>query len=237
MRIFGLLGLMAVLALQGCSSKPVNPTSEAIHYALQAETTLRYWVTQCADVSPNAKQSAYVTQQNWWQRNGAFVEGADFGLAYSLVNVTDTRAETGSRVAMALTWQVMETAEQTVNTTFEKENDKEALCSRVMSQYSRGEHDLRANSELYNTLVELQRRQQRDGVDLSLKRAAVEQRIGKVYGRSFYVVEKLAQRQGCFGAQVNLLKNAWPYEVYDARCPDGSFVLVRCEWGNCGVLQ
>ncbi len=237
MRILSGLILASLALLQGCSSTQLSPTGEAVYYALQTDTTLRTWVDACDDVSAKAKQAAYTAKQNWWQRNGAFVESADFGLVYDIIHVTDDRTETGARMAMALTWQVVETAEAEVQELLSASGDKEDLCLRVLSQYNQGERDLRSQDKVYESLVNLQRRSQRDGTDLNLKRAAVEQKAGKVYGRSFYVVEKMAKRNGCSGAEVHLLKNAWPHEVYDARCPDNSYLLVRCEWGNCLVTD
>ncbi|MFC3679648.1 hypothetical protein [Bacterioplanoides pacificum] len=229
--------LLTCIGLAGCSSNPLSPTGEAIYYALQTDTSLRSWVDACTGVSSEAKQQALMTQKNWWKRNGAFVESADFGLAYDLVTVTDERAETGARLAMALTWQVVETAEQEVQELMQNTSDREQLCRGIMTQYSEGERDLRGNESLYNNLVALQRRSQSQGKELALKKASVEQRTGRVYGRSFYVVEKMARRQGCPGAEVQLLKNAWPHEVYDARCPDGSYLIARCEWGNCLIAE
>ncbi|MCH2039273.1 MAG: hypothetical protein MK185_01385 [Saccharospirillaceae bacterium] len=225
------------LGLVGCSSNPLSPTGEAVYYALQTDTSLRSWVDACYDVSSETKQEALRTQRNWWKRNGAFVEGADFGLAYDIIKVTDDRAETGARMAMALTWQVVETAEQEVNELMTGASDKEDLCLRVLERYNEGEMDLRGNEELYQGLVKLQRRAQSQGKDLAMKRASIEKRTKKVYGRSFYVVEKLAKRHGCPGARVQLLKNDWPHEVYDGRCPDGSYILARCEWGNCLITE
>lgn len=238
MRLLSALTLLSVVMLHGCAStSPLSPTGEAVYYALQTDTTLRSWVDACEGVSAKAKQTAYTAKQNWWKRNGAFVESADFGLTYDIITVTDERAETGARMAMALTWQVVESAENEVNEMLDGASDPEDLCLRVLTQYNEGERDLRGNDTLYNSLVELQRRSQRQGKDTELKKAEIESRTGKVYGRSFYVVEKMAKRSGCPGADVQLLKNDWPFEVYDARCPDGSYLLMRCEWGNCLITD
>jgi len=236
MRTFALI-LLAAIGLAGCSSNPLSPTGEAIYYALQTDTSIRSWVDACYDVSSEAKQKALTAKRNWWQRNGAFVESADFGLAYDIIHVTDDRAETGARMAMALTWQVVETAEREVNELMGDVSNKEDLCLRILNQYNEGERDLRGNQELYDSLVKLQRRSQSQGKDLAMQRASVEKRTKRIYGRSFYVVEKLAKRHGCPAAEVQLLKNDWPHEVYDARCPDGSYVLARCEWGNCLITD
>ncbi|WP_430461984.1 hypothetical protein ACQUQU_04100 [Thalassolituus sp. LLYu03] len=233
-----LLPAIATLGiLQGCSSSPLSPTGDAVYYALQSDTTLRAWVDACEKVSADTRQAAYTARQNWWKRNGAFVESADFGLGYDIIHVSDERAETGARMAMALTWQVVETAENEVNDLLSSSGNRADLCKRVLDQYNNGERDLHGNSDVYDSLVSLQRRSEREGKDTSIKRAAIESKTGKVYGRSFYVVEKMAKRQGCAGAEVHLLKNAWPFEVYDARCPDDSYLLVRCEWGNCLVTD
>ncbi|MAK92138.1 MAG: hypothetical protein CMI03_01055 [Oceanospirillaceae bacterium] len=229
--------LAAMLGLHGCASSPLSPTGEAVYYALQTDTTLRAWADACSDVSARAGQAAFTAEKNWWKRNGAMVEGADFGLAYDIINVTDTRVETGARVAMALTWQVVETAEAEVNDMLASASNKEDLCLRVLDQYNEGQRDLRGDDKVYQSLVDLQRRSQQQGEDLEIKRAAVSVEAGKEYGRSFYVVEKMAKRNGCSGAEVHLLKNAWPHEVYDASCPDGSYLLMRCEWGNCLIAD
>lgn len=236
MRLISALIVSSLAFLQGCSSSPLSPTGEAVYYALGTDTQLRQWVDACRDVNADIRQQALLTRQNWWQRNGAFVQGADFGLAYDLVQVTDERVETGARVAMALTWNIVEAAEADVRERLAGRQAAE-VCRDVLEQYSRGDYDLRSNSRLYNELVSLQGRQQRQGDDLRLKQAAVNAASGKVYGRSFYVVEKMAVRNGCAGARVQLLKNAWPNEVYDATCPDGSQLLVRCEWGNCRLTD
>lgn len=226
-----------LMLVQGCSSKSLSETGEAVYYALQTETSLRYWVNACSNVSTGLRQSALITQRDWWQRNGAFVEGADFGLAYNLIQVTDTRADTGARLAMALTWQVTETAEQEVRAVLDKSNNREQICRGILAQYNDGRRDLRGNDALYNTLVDLQRHKQQKGSDLALKQAAVATATGIHYGRSFYVVERLAARDGCAGAQVQLLKTAWPHEVYDAKCADNQFLIMRCEWGNCMIVK
>ncbi|WP_419813495.1 hypothetical protein [Bacterioplanoides sp.] len=228
---------LALLSLVGCASSQLSPTGEAVYYALQTDTSLRSWVDACKDVSPSAKQQALTTQQNWWKRNGAFVESADFGLTHDIITVTDDRAETGARMAMAITWQVVETAEQEVSELMQNSSDKDSLCEGILAQYNDGERDLRGNETLYNSLVGLQRRAQNGADDLKIKQASVQARTGKVYGRSFYVVEKMTKREGCPGAKVQLLKNDWPHEVYDARCPDGSYLLARCEWGNCLIAD
>lgn len=237
MRRFILSAFAAAGLLQGCATSQLSPTGDAVYYALQTDTTMRTWVDACEGINAETRQAAYMAQQNWWKRNGALVEGADFGLAYDLVQVSGDRPETGARLAMALTWQVVESAEQEVNGLLGKSGNREDLCLRVLGQYDKGERDLHGNEQVYNSLVSLQRKAEQQGPELVLKKAAVEAQSGKVYGRSYYIVEKMAQRQGCPGADVHLLRNAWPHEVYDARCPDNSYLIMRCEWGNCLITD
>lgn len=233
MRLLGLIALLSLPWLQGCSSNPLSPTGEAVYYALEKDTHLRLWADACQGLSPDIRQTALLARQNWWQRNGAFVEGADFGLAYDVVQISDERVETGARLAMAVTWNIVASAEADIDQRLHKSGKPEEQCRQILEQYNRGDQDLRGNKRMYEELVGLQRRLQQEGTDLKLKRAAVAQSSGKVYGRSFYVVERMSQRQGCAGGEIHLLKNSWPNEVYEARCPDGSYLLVRCEWGNC----
>lgn len=240
MKLRFILAIVAVFLMQGCAQKPLSPKGEAVFYALQADTMLRTWVSQCRDVSPRARQAGLTARNNWWERNGPFVEGADFGLAYNIVTVTDTRAETGARLAMAMTWEVTERAEETVTKLMEKAGDdegREELCIKILGQYNQGKWDLHGSDETYNELVTLQRRSVNDAEKLDLRRGMVELKTQRQFGRSLYVVEKLSKRQGCPNAEVQLLKGEWPYEIYDVACPDESHLLMRCEWGNCLVLQ
>ncbi|MFK4752155.1 hypothetical protein [Oceanobacter antarcticus] len=228
----------ALLAgLSGCASSPLSAKGDAIYDALALDTRLRTWADSCSKVSYKADKAAQLARQNWWSRNGNLVESADYGLAYDLVTVTDTRQPTGARLAMALTWGIVESAEQEVNAALANNAERESSCLQVLEEFDRGDLDLADREATYKALLELQHHKDMQGDALLLKQAAVEKQTGKVYGRSYYVVEKLSQRFACPGAQVNLLSNAWPDEVYQARCDDGSFLLVRCQWGNCMIVD
>src|SRR5690554_7057864 len=74
MRILALF--MASAFLLGCSSTPLSPKGEAVYYALETDTLLRTWEESCKEVNLDVKQKALLTRQNWWQRNGTFVEAA-----------------------------------------------------------------------------------------------------------------------------------------------------------------
>src|SRR5690554_8062217 len=109
MRILALF--MASAFLLGCSSTPLSLKGEAVYYALETDTLLRTWEESCKEVNLDVKQKALLTRQNWWQRNGTFVEAADFGLAYDMIQISGDRPETGARLALAVTWDIVENAE------------------------------------------------------------------------------------------------------------------------------
>lgn len=223
--------------LAACSGQPVSPVGEAVYFALQTDTSLRTWADACHDVSPASKNQARSARYSWWQRNGSLVEGADFGLAYDMIRVSDTRPETGARMALALTWQVVETADKDVKELMGGTDNKEELCQRILRQYEQGERDLKNDEALYHTLLELQNRKRTESQALELKRASIEKQTRREYGRSFYVVEKIARRNGCQAGSVQLLKSAWPYEVYDVTCSRKQSLLARCEWSNCSLVD
>lgn len=224
-------------ALVGCASNPLSPKGTAIYDALQTETSLRAWADACSDVSLESRKLAAEAKDAWWSRNRTLLESADFGLAYDMAEVTDTRAHTGARLAMGLTWQTIDTSEKEIEEKLNRSSDKPAVCTDMLTRYRDGEFDLAERKETYQALLELQNRKNLQGEDLALRRASIEKQTGKVYGRSFYVVEKLAKRYSCPGAEVHLLDNRWPNEVYDARCTNGSFLIFRCEWGNCMIVD
>lgn len=231
-----LMLLVASTLLLGCSSSPLSPKGEAVYYALEADTLLRTWEESCKEVDLDIRQKALLTRQNWWDRNGTFVEAADFGLAYDIVKVSDDRAETGARLALAVTWNIVEGADQEVEQKLSSGNAAKT-CAEVMDAYNKGQHDLRGNKKHYKQLVELQTLKKAKGNDVKLKQASVERVNQKEYGRSFYVVEKTAARYGCSNAKVQLIKNNWPTELYDVNCPDNSNFFVQCEWGNCRLIK
>ncbi len=230
-----LFSLMTLSLLTACSSAPQSSTGQAIYYALQTDVQLRLWSDHCSKIDPQVKQKAWQAQKNWWQRNGAFVEGADYGLTREVMLISGERDVTGANVALGVTTQVVQDAEAEMAGILKESGDQKKLCLNMLAKFNDGEYDLRDNNQFYPTLVDLQRRSQRDGQDLEEKAAALEIKKQRKFGRSLYVVEKLAKRSGCPGGKVKVIKADWPNEVYDVTCPDNSYVLVRCEWGNCVV--
>jgi hypothetical protein len=93
-----LISALLLSFLVGCSSAPQSSTGQAVYYALQTDVQLRLWVEHCQDMSSKAKQSAWQAKKNWWRRNGAFVEGADFGLTREIMLVSGERDVTGANI-------------------------------------------------------------------------------------------------------------------------------------------
>ncbi len=231
-----LLSAFVLLFLVGCAA-PKSSTSEAVYYALQTDVQLRLWVEHCEGINGKVKQVAWQAKKNWWRRNGAFVEGADYGLTREIMLVSGDRDVTGANVAMGLTSQVVNEAEKEMQAILDSSSNQQKLCLNMLGKFNDGAYDLRDNNKYYPTLVDLQRRAQRDGTNLEEKSAALAVGKQRKFGRSLYAVEKLAKRSGCPGANVKVIKADWPHEVYDVQCPDKSYVLVRCEWGNCLINE
>lgn len=229
--------LLATLFLTGCASSQLSPKGDAIFYALQADTMMNTWRYECAQVSGRANYAAEAARADWWQRNGDKVEAADFGLAYNLVTVTDTRIDTGARVAMGLTMEVQERAMTTVRNKLEGTSDKESLCVDTLEDYREGKWDIKGSEEIEAALESLEKTAVADREDFKLRKSMVETATGKRYGRSLYVVEKLSEQEGCDREGAGLIKGEWPYEIYNVQCEDKPLSIVRCEWGRCTFVE
>jgi hypothetical protein len=227
----------ASVALTGCATNSLSPKGDAVFYALQADAMMNTWRYECAAVSARANYAADAARADWWQRNKATVEAADFGLAYNLVAVTDTRLDTGARLAMSLTQEVQERAEQTVNKKLDEASDKEALCLEVLGQYQAGKWDIKGSDEIQGALWSLKASAERNKERYRQRKGMVDTAAGKQYGRSLYVVEKLSDQESCDREEVSLIKGEWPYEIYNVACEDKPLSIVRCEWGRCTFVE
>ena len=192
-----LLSALLLSLLVGCSSAPQSSTGQAVYYALQTDVQLRLWVDHCQNISGKLKQVAWQAQKNWWRRNGAFVEGADYGLTREIMLVSGERDVTGANVALGVTSQLVNQAEKEMQSILDGSGNQQKLCLNMLAKFNDGDYDLRDNNQFYPTLVDLQRRQQRDGQDLVDKSAKLELKKQRKFGRSAYVVEKLAKRSIC----------------------------------------
>jgi hypothetical protein len=185
---------------------PKSSTGQAIYYALKTDVQLRLWVEQCQGMSGKAKQIAWQAKSNWWRRNGAFVEGADFGLTREIMLVSDHRDVSGANLALGITTQFVEEAEAEMKRLLEASGNQEKLCVNMLPKFNDGDFDLRDNNQFYPVLVGLQCRAQQEGVDLEDKSAALTVKKQRKLGLSLYVVEKLAKRSGALARMLKSLK-------------------------------
>lgn len=226
-----IVAICSIFMMLGCSSTPVSPTGLAVYDTLEADAQLRTWVAACQTINKELHDYANATRQAWWQRNGSYVESADFGLNYGVLRVSEERVEAGARLAMGLTWNIVQQSELDRD-----QHLSEKACYSMLSKYEQGKFDFGKKSKWYNELTQLQRFKENSSEDFTHKLAAVTTATGIEYGRSFYVVEKLIKQEECDTAEVRLIKNSWPNEVYEANCADKSYHVVRCEWSNCRIL-
>ena len=147
-----LLSAFVLLFLVGCAA-PKSSTSEAVYYALQTDVQLRLWVEHCEGINGKVKQVAWQAKKNWWRRNGAFVEGADYGLTREIMLVSGDRDVTGANVAMGLTSQVVNEAEKEMQAILDGSSNQQKLCLNMLGKFNDGAYDLRDNNKYYQTLV------------------------------------------------------------------------------------
>lgn len=227
--------IISLAALLGaCANVKKTPEADAISYALVHDVTLRKLADRCSNVSTSAKQASWRSLNSWWKRNGSLVEAADYGLTYNMVSLSGDRLETGARYAMGLTFDIVSMADQEVASLLGS-RPSEGMCKDLMESYRSGEKDIREGSEHYSELVKLQQQSDAKGRDLTLEIAKLTRKKGKTFSRSAYTVERMLKREGCAGAKISTLKADWPHEVFESRCADNSYMLIRCEWGNCKV--
>ncbi|WP_394169278.1 hypothetical protein [Saccharospirillum alexandrii] len=224
---------VAATVLAGCASLP-TPRSEAIHYALTTDASLRELASQCQSLSPQLESKATQTQRDWWRRNGAAVSAADYGLLQlnwdqQTAPIEDQRAY----LSMQVIEMVQSDASEQVTDWLDDRPERN--CERELTAFQDGERDLSRNSDHFETLVTLQNDEKQQMADVDQARV-INARYRR-FGRSLFVVEQKLQAQGCNQPQVSILRNEWPLEVYDAVCSDSSYVLMQCEWGRCDTLR
>jgi hypothetical protein len=223
----------AATVLAGCASLP-TPRSEAIHYALTTDASLRELASQCQPVSAQLESQVAQTQRDWWRRNGAVVSAADYGLlqlnwAQHSVPVEEQRAY----LSMQLLEMVQTDADAQVSDWLDGQPARN--CADELAEFQDGKRDLSRNSDHFETLVSLQNDEKVQMSDVDQARV-INARYRR-YGRSLFVVEQKLQAQGCNRPQISMLRNEWPLEVYDAVCSDSSYVLMQCEWGRCDMRR
>lgn len=221
---------LVVVLCAGCASLP-TPRSEAIHFALAEDATLRELASQCARLSPELRSAATQAQRDWWRRNGNVVAAADYGLLQ--LNWEDAREPLEDQRAY-LSMQILEMVQDDADTQvgeWLEGRRAERNCERRLAEFRDGERDLSRDRGHFETLVVLQNEEER--LDQDVEQARVINARYRKYGRSLFVVEEKVQTLGCNQPQISMLRNAWPLEVYDAVCSDSTYLLIQCEWGRC----
>ena len=220
------------LLLVACSAPARKPHEQAIYQTLVEEVTFRKLTELCNNVSNKTEQQVWRAKKEWWKRNGVFVEAADFGFSYNLITLTGTRQETGARYAMALSYDIVNEAENRTKASIE-DGVTETTCLEVMTNYRDGKMDLSEDKDRYALLLTLMQQKESQGEDLQLKQAELELQKGRTYSRSSITAKNMAQRTICPDAKILTLKSKWPLEIFEASCPDKSYTLIECEWGHC----
>ena len=229
---FSLIVLSVFLA--ACSGPSRKPQDQAIYQALVYDATLRSLAEQCINISDATDQEVWQTQQEWWKRNGTLVEAADYGFSYNLLNLTGDRQSTGARYAMGLSFDVVSDAKTKAAETL-KDGKSALTCEAALAEFKEGNNDLKRDNEFYPLLRDLALEKSNQGEDLLLKQAELAVQKGKKYSRSSVSAERLAKRTTCPGVVVHTLKSDWPLEIFEAVCPDKTYVLVECSWGTCKI--
>lgn len=231
MRITGML--VGCLVLAGCSSSGADYRNEAVADALETEAELRAWVQACEMISGAAMDASRTADRVWWERNGQLIRAADYGFVQELDSFSDERRDESvvlftMRAGYTLRRQMQDRVEDQLDV-----RDPERVCLREMADFEAGDRDLNQNSDYYRALVALANE---GGIDESPVRSSRQpERSRDEYGRSYYEVESVLGRDGCSGADIQILSANWPREIYEAQCSDQRYALVSCEWGNCEV--
>jgi len=223
------------LLMVACSGPTRKPNEQAIFQTLVEDVTFRKLTELCNSVSKKTEQHVWRAKKEWWQRNGVFVEAADFGFSYNLIDLTGARQETGARYAMALSYDIVHEAENRTKASIEG-GASEETCLEVMINYRDGKMDLSEDKDRYALLLNLMRQKESQGEDLQLKQAELKVKSGRTYSRSSITAKNMAQRTICPDAKIMTLKSKWPLEIFEASCPDKSYTLIECEWGSCKAL-
>lgn len=236
-----LISWLLVTCLVACSSKPtmipLSGKNEVIYNTLYADAMMNTWRYECSQVSTRSNYLSQEARTSWWQRNGELVKSADFGLAYNIVTVTDSRADTGAKLAMSIMWDIRSKSQQAVADKLSGKSNQEAICLDILNNYKKGKWDIKGDQETQSLLNGMKAYAEENKNKMDLRRAMISSSTRTQYGRSFYIAEKFAEQQGCNAQSVRLVKGEWPNEIYDLECTDKPFILLRCEWGSCRAME
>lgn len=233
-KILLMTGLVAITTVVGCASSGAKYTNEAVAYALSTEAELRALVAACDRVSGPASAEAREADREWWRRNATMMQAADYGFIRELGSFADSRREES---LVLFTMNAGYSLDQQMQANVAKRLDTrnpERVCLQELASFRTGDRDLSRSARHYTELVALSAEARIDQNALRSSRAPAS--ANRDFGRSFYQTESALAAIGCRQANISMLKNDWPMEVYEAQCQDTSYHLVRCEWNRCEVF-
>ncbi|MFC3853093.1 hypothetical protein ACFOSD_09645 [Salinispirillum marinum] len=226
-------GLIASLLFVGCAAPSAKYTNEAVAYALATEAELRALVAACDGVSGPASAAAREADQEWWRRNATMMQAADYGFITELNGfVDDRRTESLALFTMNAGFALDEQMRERVAGKLDTRNP-ERICLQELANFRAGDRDLNQDDRHYAELVALSTEARVD--QNALRSSRTPTAANREFGRSFYQAEQALSAVGCQQADISMLKNSWPLEVYEAQCRDMTYHLVRCEWNRCNV--
>jgi hypothetical protein len=225
--------LIMALLFVSCSSLP--PKSEAIYDTLMIDNSLRGAVGSCAALGDTEKRVIVAARNNWWRTNSSYVMAADWGLLK--LNWDDAHKSAESQrvlLGLALLENIQSESAQKQSSLL-KGKATTASCEKLAKSIDKGKFDVSKSKSTVKILDALNAdRKNVEGVAATAQ--SINNRYRK-YGRSLFVVEKALREAGCSSANISLLRNSWPLEVYDATCNETDYILVRCEWGRCELKR
>lgn len=228
-----ILVCFAVFLFVSCSSLPEK--TEAIHNALTTDAALREAAVLCGSTGLEVRRQATREQLDWWQRNRAYVLGADYGLLDLNWARSNENSEQPRAVLAMQTLEHIQTDSVMQLQRWLGEQASAGECNRLFERVADGKLDLDSPRDQADLLTGYYQNRQSLSADTASARS-INSRYRK-YGRSLFIVEKELQETGCSDPTISLLRNAWPIEVYDAVCQQDDYLLVKCEWGRCDVKR
>lgn len=224
------IGLFVILT--GCASLP--PQTKAIQHSLSTDAALREATQRCTELGPAERRLAQREHSLWLKRNQEWVRAADHGL---LSLHWDQVSSSGEKPRAILSMQILEGVQMDalsqVNDWF-GDYTEESDCVSLFKKVAKEKMELGEGKH-----AELLSPYKLPAADLNAivqSATPINARYLK-FGRSLFVVEKVLKEEGCRQANIALLRNSWPLEVYDAVCTPEDYKIVQCQWGRCEVKR
>lgn len=236
--------LSALVILAACSSVPTKEYTaleryQAALYALQENYTLATIVAACNQLDEASKTYAAEVQQEWWDTNWYWVAGANEEFNQQIKQRQESMGEyLGQLEALNFIKHMELNTNSDIKNKILLTNHRSQACERRLRPYVQGEKKL--SDSQYGKILE--------AIRLNYLNASVSPRrpvpdfqtdveVRYKEGRSLVEVERTARDEVCAEAQVVLLKEQWPLEIYGVMCGDVARRVVKCEWGACNKVE